>query len=319
MSDYYKKTYEKPILKTAEAATGKWRGILMSVGVDESFLKNVHGPCPACGGKNRFRFDDKDGHGTFYCNQCEIIAGDGFALLKNLKGWPFERAAREVDAIIGNIPLDTKVASPAAQKDIQAILKRLYAESRPIRKGDVAWTYLESRCGEIGGMVSKLRLHPSLRHKASGLYFPTLLSPMRHGAEGHGVGYHRTYLTPEGTKAPVEPCKMNLGDAATIELGPAMEEMGIGEGIESSLCAAQIKVRPIWAAGCSGMLKKWNPPAVAKSIYIMADHDPNFVGQLAAFELASRLRNQGLQVEVFFPPETGADWADVYKQMRVSA
>ncbi|MDI5829610.1 hypothetical protein MJN51_36035, partial [Salmonella enterica subsp. enterica serovar Kentucky] len=33
-----------------------------------------HAPCPACGGKDRFRFDD-NGRGSFICNQCG--AGDG--------------------------------------------------------------------------------------------------------------------------------------------------------------------------------------------------------------------------------------------------
>ena len=41
-----------------------------------------HTSCPACGGKDRFRFDDKQGDGTFYCNQCG--AGNGFQLIMNV-------------------------------------------------------------------------------------------------------------------------------------------------------------------------------------------------------------------------------------------
>jgi hypothetical protein len=39
--------------------------------------KNRHQACPVCGGSDRFRFDDKEGRGTWFCNQCG--AGDGLA------------------------------------------------------------------------------------------------------------------------------------------------------------------------------------------------------------------------------------------------
>lgn len=38
-----------------------------------------HGPCPHCGGKDRFRMDDLEGRGTWFCNQCG--AGDGLDLV----------------------------------------------------------------------------------------------------------------------------------------------------------------------------------------------------------------------------------------------
>ena len=48
----------------------RWLAILPALGVPSHFLRNKHGPCPVCGGKDRFRFDDKDGKGTFFCNGC---------------------------------------------------------------------------------------------------------------------------------------------------------------------------------------------------------------------------------------------------------
>ena len=41
-----------------------------------------HCPCPVCGGKDRFRFDNKDGRGTYICNQC--CSGDGLELIKTI-------------------------------------------------------------------------------------------------------------------------------------------------------------------------------------------------------------------------------------------
>jgi putative DNA primase/helicase len=82
-----------------QRALGRWYGILSTLGVATNFLRNKHGPCPICGGKDRFRWDNKDGKGTFYCSQCG--AGDGFELLKKLKGWDFKQAAAEVEALSG--------------------------------------------------------------------------------------------------------------------------------------------------------------------------------------------------------------------------
>ena len=84
--------------RTADMARGKWRGILLTLGVDKSFLTGKHGPCPFCAGDDRFRFDNKDGDGTFICSQCG--AGNGFSFLHRLKGWDFKQAAFEVDACV---------------------------------------------------------------------------------------------------------------------------------------------------------------------------------------------------------------------------
>ena len=81
-----------------EQARHHWQGILGSLGISGS-LKNKHQPCPCCGGKDRFRFDDKDGYGTFICNQCG--AGDGFKLIMNLLHCDFKHAASIVEGYLG--------------------------------------------------------------------------------------------------------------------------------------------------------------------------------------------------------------------------
>ena len=81
-----------------EQARHHRQGILGSLGIAGS-LKNKHQPCPCCGGKDRFRFDDKDGYGTFICNQCG--AGDGFRLVMNLLHCDFKHAASIVESYLG--------------------------------------------------------------------------------------------------------------------------------------------------------------------------------------------------------------------------
>jgi len=79
---------------------GHWPRILLSLGLPPEALRNRHQPCPIWGGKDRFRFDDKEGRGTFYCNQCG--PGDGFDLAMKYQGWDFKRCADEVRQILGN-------------------------------------------------------------------------------------------------------------------------------------------------------------------------------------------------------------------------
>jgi Predicted ATPase len=60
-------------------AVGKWDYIFHSLGIEVGNGK--HCPCPICGGKDRFRFDNQNGRGTYICNQCG--SGDGLELIKH--------------------------------------------------------------------------------------------------------------------------------------------------------------------------------------------------------------------------------------------
>lgn len=76
----YKSNGDSPIDKALEMFNGRWRDTLESYGCQLPRSKN-HGPCPVCGGKDRFRFDDKQGRGTWFCSQCEPQSGGGLKLL----------------------------------------------------------------------------------------------------------------------------------------------------------------------------------------------------------------------------------------------
>ena len=89
-----------------EQALGKWREILPRLGVNLPATPKQHGPCPACGGKDRFRFDDQGGRGTWFCNQCDPKAGDGFALVQNVKRCDFPQALQLVADALGYHPVN---------------------------------------------------------------------------------------------------------------------------------------------------------------------------------------------------------------------
>ena len=79
-------------------ATGMWADtIFPRFNIDVRFKKKT--PCPACGGSDRFRYDDKNGNGDYICQQCG--AGDGISLIQKVTGLTFPEALSEVAAIVG--------------------------------------------------------------------------------------------------------------------------------------------------------------------------------------------------------------------------
>src|SRR5580698_6037105 len=72
---------------TLELARGRWAEILPRLGVDPKFLTGRHGPCPFCGGVDRWRFTDHGSDGWWICNQCG--RGRGIDLVMRRHGWSF--------------------------------------------------------------------------------------------------------------------------------------------------------------------------------------------------------------------------------------
>ena len=93
-------TAQNDVDTVRKMANGNWSSILSALAIKIPNDPKKHGPCPACGGKDRFRFDDKDRRGTWYCNQCEPHAGDGFSLVQNVNRCDFPTAIGLVARIV---------------------------------------------------------------------------------------------------------------------------------------------------------------------------------------------------------------------------
>ena len=97
-----------------DAAQGRWKDLIFpAFGIVVPAKKSVHGPCPICGGKDRFRCDDKQGKGTWFCNVCR--AGDGFSLIEKSRDMPYSQVLTEVGAVVG-LSAETKVTDADRKK-----------------------------------------------------------------------------------------------------------------------------------------------------------------------------------------------------------
>lgn len=298
----------------SEIATGRWYYILSALGVAENFLADKHGPCPICGGKDRYRWDDKEGRGTWICNQCG--SGDGYELLQRLNHWTFREALDNVRRVVGDAPEAThKPEADTSQRS--AIISRTWNESLVIEPGDPAHAYLVSRVGTLEKMPACLRYHPSLAYihdDGKVTHHPAMIAAVTDKA-GKGVTLHRTYLTKDGNKADVPaPKKIMPGkplSGAAIKLFGYGEYLGVAEGIETALAASKRFGVPVWSCISSGLLEQWAFPDDLKKIIVFGDNDAKYGGQASAYKLAHRVACKGIAVDVCIPENVGEDWADV--------
>jgi len=287
-----------------ELARGKWRGILTAYGL-EKFLSGQQCPCPICGGKDRFRFDDKDGNGMYFCNQCG--AGNGFHLLMKTGGFSFRAACQAVERVVGKLQVDQPVRERKPREQQLRDMQRAWDRARGGRNTPAERYLLSRGLKPILPDILRDALRASGTEMLARVTDPT----------GKLAQIHRTILTPEGEKIgrKLMPGEWPRGSAVQLlnwDEGP----LGIAEGIETALSAAILFNVPVWAALSADKLASWCPPRGATEVMIFGDNDASFTGQHVAFELARRLTShgtegRGLNVSVQIPRCIGEDWNDV--------
>jgi putative DNA primase/helicase len=294
-----------------DRAIGRWRNLLPAIGIHEQFLSRKHGPCPMCGGTDRFRWDDKAGSGSFYCNQCG--AGSGVDLVMKFKGMTFIEAKRLIEEHLPSAVVEV----PKAKRSSDNIdrLESVWRAALPLDGDDPASLYLARRGLSFEGVAS-------LRWIAKFSYYHDDKSKTEHPVmlalfvgpdrAKHTIQY--TYLDSNGRKAEVpKPRKLapaQIPHGGAVRLAPSADTMGIAEGVETAMAASKLFDVPVWSALSAGGMLKWQPPITARNIIVFGDNDANCTGQAAAWSLAHRLNIEGLRAEVRIPDLEG-DWNDV--------
>ena len=289
-----------------EATQGRWPEIFLALGVRVG-SSGRHCPCPICGpGKDgtRYRFDDKEGKGTWICNHCG--AGDGFSLVMKVLGVNFRGAVKAIEGVIGLAGISK--LQPEA-KVSKKLLRKIYEESAPVIKSDPVGKYLKSRGLKV--ISKKLRYHPACYEPETHTKMVAMLGTFQL-SDGEAITMHRTFLTKKGEKANIQKVKKLLPGLKKMSGGairlfePEAGLIAIAEGIETALAVTQMSDIPCWAAVSSGLMETFEPPKGITRVEIFADRDKNFAGQKSAYILANRLViKYRIEVDVHIPKRYG--------------
>jgi putative DNA primase/helicase len=280
-----------------QQSIGKWVGIYQQLGI--SVGDGRHCPCPICGGKDRFRMDDKEGRGTWICNQCG--AGDGFNLVEKVLSVDVKGAFEAVEKILGIVPKNPitqeKKATP---EEFKALLKK----SSKVRKGDPVYKYLKGRGLQMDEIPGQIYYTAHAYDYETKKEQDAMLAIFR-DPKGEGLTIHRTFIkdgkkmdikSPRKIMSPVDGKKMNGGAVRLYDGKP--EVLGVCEGIETAIAVHEMYGVVIWPCLNANMLEAWEPPDFINTVRIYSDNDWHYVGQSAAYNLARRLSLQPYELKV---------------------
>ena len=293
------------VTETVKHACGHWPRILPALGV--KVIKNRHQSCPVCGGSDRFRFDDKEGRGTWFCNQCG--AGDGLKLIEKVFDVSASEAAQKVNAVTGNLsPVAPEVIAAAeaetdADRKAAAGLAVKLMEKTRTASGNAYLT----RKGFPGHECVML----TATHKTGGVTFRAgdMVVPLYDDA---GALVNVQLINSDGLKRTLKGGAVK-GASHTIEgKKQAGKRLWIAEGYATALTVHHLTGETVMVALSSvnllslASLARQKYPAC--KIVLAADRDLNGDGQSKAVVAADAC--EGV---VALPPVFG-DWNDAFVQ-----
>ena len=291
-------------------AVDKWQSIFSSLGIDVGNGK--HCPCPVCGGKDRFRFDNKHGRGTYICNQCG--SGDGLELIKNY------------------YHCDAKEASSKVAECLNLSNYDYNAKSSDFKSSPVTYIQDNSVCEKVEYLLSKTTLGQSEYLTKKGLTFDLpLLDNGRIFAPVININSEYTggqFIEPDGSKhlmkgsnkkgAFIWVCpKLGTPEEVNKELLTATEII-ICEGLATGISIAEFRhhslvISAIDAGNLIHVAKAIREVNATVQIIIAGDNDVNSnknTGKEKAIEAAKAINGY------YTIPDTDykCDWDDYRQQ-----
>ena len=286
-----------------DAVKGRWHGILKTLGVDEKYLQNKNGPCPLCGGTDRYTFTDMNGDGVYLCRGCGN--GNGWTLVQKLYKWDFRTAVEHIEPLVGLGKIEKVEVAP--KKDPRPALNYVAKQLKPIEYNGSVGKYLRSRgIVDIPEGLKQATLDYFENGTSKGK-FECMLGVIK-DFEGNGVSFHITY-TKNGKKADLKNSRKIMPPKGSDD-GNGVNTICIAEGIETAYSASQDCGYPAFAATNAHCLENFIPPNGVECVLIYGDNDASFTGQAAAYILAKRLKMKSIKAFVFIPDKINTDWND---------
>jgi Toprim domain/Zinc-binding domain of primase-helicase len=298
------------------------------------------GPCPACGGRDRFSINIQKK--VWNCRNCRK-GGGPIDLVLHIQEIGF-RPAFEWITGEGKRSAPIRVPPPPpptapeleGQARLNQLMARAYArEISPVR-GSPGEQYLrEIRQIDTDAIADVLERTDAIGWH-SGVHFYEPEYPKRgdppHPLHGQRLGciigimtdpvtakptgaISRTYLDREGRK--IGKAKTLGRPVGIVRLSRDEDVLGgshIAEGIETALDAMARGWRPMWSTGSANLMASFPVLAGIEALTIFADNDVNGVGLRAAIEAAERWLAAGREVHVY-QRETTGDLNDAYREV----
>lgn len=271
-------------------ANGYWPSILERLAIPTN---RSEGPCPACGGNTRYRFDNKDNRGTYFCSHCGAGTGLDLVMKVNQCG---AREAAELVAEAMALPMpEPKPAREKPQTDIAGKVAALAAKASP---------------GQSAYLASK-----GLQCPFPMLSDGSLLLVLKNGADATTGAQ---VIKPDGSKRLVAGT-VKKGSFCVVNTGETPETVIIAEGLATALSVQQFRpdatiIAAIDAGNLLPVAQVMRQRYPGAQIIIAADNDikpgePN-TGKSAAENAAKAVSGW-----VALPQTEGkADWNDFHQQ-----
>ncbi|WP_075180617.1 TOPRIM and DUF927 domain-containing protein [Pantoea sp. 1.19] len=315
------------IREVTAAAAGRWPHVLAGLSIDVPDSPRRHAACPACGGSDRFRFDD-NGRGSHICNQCG--AGDGLDLIAKVNQCDATEAAKLAADVMGIDYRATQSPEEASQRKQQAeSMRHRREQERQKQAADEA----EQRRNTFARLFSE-RLQSSAQGESvylsgkglAGFTFPILPdgSLLLTLVDDSGEVVAAQNITPRGEKRLLTG-SAKRGAYHAVNATAAPESVLIAEGLATALSIHLMRPDALTVAAVDAgnllpvaeVMRRRYPDA---QIVIAGDNDyhddeqPN-TGKLAAEKAAQRVSGS-----VSIPPgEQKFDWDDYRQQFGTEA
>ncbi|HBM2932186.1 primase-helicase zinc-binding domain-containing protein [Klebsiella pneumoniae] len=315
------------IREVTSAAAGRWPYVLAGLSIDVPDSSRRHAPCPACGGKDRFRFDD-NGRGSFICNQCG--AGDGLDLIKKVNKCDTTEAAQLAADVLG---IDYRAAESApdaaSQRQRQLAADRQQreqerqkqaAEDADQRRATFARLYTGMRLRSIQGESEYLQSKGLTGFKYPLMPDGSLLLEL---VDESGAVTAAQTITPQGEKRLIKG-SAKRGAYYAVNALERPQSVVIAEGLATALTCHLIRTDALTVAAIDAgnllpvaeVMRRKYPQA---QIIIAADNDhqqggPESGGTNTGKDAAEKAALSVAGWVSLPPTECKADWNDYHQQ-----
>ena len=281
------------------------------------------GPCPSCGGDDRFRLNVKKR--AFLCRGCGSKGVGAIVLVMLALGVDFAKAVEE---LAGSSSAQERIKPRAPRKDVSEaedaarngrLALTIWNGARSIRS-TIAERYLADirgiDIGQILELDDVLRFDPACPFGADRL--PCLVALVRAILTDQPKAIQRTALAPDGQK--LERRSLGSTKGGAIKLWGDDEVttgLVVGEGLETTAAAATriehrgTALRPAWALLDRANLAALPVLAGVEALSVLIDADESGDGQKAADSCERRWLEAGREVTKLTPKTLGADFADI--------